>query len=122
MNASPYLLSDSLPVERHEGATLCPMCRNEVLVETNFCPACGTAVDAPGVIDDLPQAKVKSTHAFELLLAIFFSIYAVSNAVAAIMGNSVGWPHVVQSLYFTVFAFIFARRWSVARKSCDLAN
>lgn len=122
MNTSPHLLCDCPPAERHDGATLCPMCRHEVLVETNFCPTCGTAVDASGVIAAPPPAKVQSSHRLELGLAILFSIYAVSNAVAVMTGDAMRWTHVFQSLYFTVFACIFARRWFFAQKSCALVN
>jgi hypothetical protein len=122
MNSSPASQNQNQPVEIHDGATLCPICRHVVLIETNFCPTCGTSVDAPGVAAVSPPARVKSSYVFELLVTILLSIFAVSNAVYAIIAIDADWTHVVKTLYFSACAFILARRWSAARMSRDLAN
>jgi hypothetical protein len=108
--------TEPLCVDRHDGATLCPMCRKEVLWETNFCPECGAPVDAAGVMEAPPQGKRKGFDAFYLWLAVFMAVSSISSAYLALDDPPQRLNKAAMSFYFAVASIILARRWLAARR------
>jgi hypothetical protein len=110
--------TEPLGVDRHDGATLCPMCRKEVLLETNFCPECGTPVDAAGVMDPLPTpARSKWAERSPLLLAICYAVIAMTQAYSASLEVRSPKEKMIFSAFFACCALMFGWQWISARRA-----
>lgn len=113
MNDNPEPLS----VERHDGATLCPMCRNEVLWETNFCPKCGNPVDAAGVMEaPPPPVRSKWVEWNPLLIAIGYTAMAVTQGFAAAQGGQYAMLRAIGAIILSIGALRFGWLWLAARR------